>query len=84
MDLFTIALIPTLVAFGVIDYAALRIIKLHDFPMPAGVDPWHLVLWGSLAFVTLSPLLIAGLWQRWVSAPRNPARNPQSPETVNF
>ena len=60
MDLFTIALIPVIAAFGVIDYAALRIIKFHDLPMPAGVDPWHLILWGSLAFVSLSPLLIAG------------------------
>ena len=69
MDLFTFAFLPALVAFGVIDYAALRILKLHDFPMPVGADPWQLVLWGGLAFIVLSPLLVVGLWRMWVERP---------------
>ena len=61
MELFTILLAPTLLALGVANYAALSVIGLKWLPMPPGVAPVELLLWGCMAVVVLGLLLVGSI-----------------------
>lgn len=64
MDLLWISIALASIAFGVTDYAAIRILWLKELPMPFNLNPWAVALWGLLAFMATAPFVLASLWKR--------------------
>ena len=63
MDLFGITSVLALISFGVIDYAALRLLWVSTLPMPFNVNPTAFLLWGLLGFIVVAPVMLAAIWQ---------------------
>ena len=63
MELFGITSVLALISFGVIDYAALRLLWVSKLPMPFNVNPTAFLLWGLLGFIVVAPVMLAAIWQ---------------------
>ena len=61
MDLFTVFLIPSLLALGVSSYGALHVIGLKWLPMPPGVAPLEFMFWGAMAFIVVGLFLLGAI-----------------------
>ena len=63
MDLLWFTSILALISFGVIDYAAVRLIWVSNLPMPFNVNPTAFLLWGLLGFIVIAPIMLAAIWR---------------------
>ena len=61
MDLITATLVASLLSLSIPGYAILRLLAFENLPMPPGVEPRMLLLYGLLAFVLAVSFAIAAL-----------------------